>query len=323
MHKRVECTQPSCTELDFMQLCCINMVPEIMEEIMRKCIATTTLLLLLAAVSAWAAPSAFVTIGPQKYFVDKVSGGLVPVSIMVAPGANPHAYEPKPRQMAELAKAKIYFTIGDSFDQTWLPRIRGANPDMTVVHTAEGITKIPMLEEHQHDETAPADEQGTLDPHIWLNPALVKIQVGRIRDGLSGIDPERAAAYAENAASFERELDALDREIRSILAPIPQERRTFLVFHPSWGYFAKAYGLTQASIEVEGKEPSPRDMARIIATGKESGAKVVFVQPQFSEKSAAVIARQIGAAVVRLDPLAEDWDGNMRRAAQAFADALK
>jgi zinc transport system substrate-binding protein len=332
-----------------------------MEEIMTKRIATATLLLLLVATSAWAAPSAFVTIGPQKYFVDKVSGGQVPVSIMVAPGANPHAYEPKPRQMAELTKAKIYFTIGDSFDQTWLPRIMGANPGMTVVHTAEGIAKIPMLEEHHHDETGPEaapdsedphgaepahetqekhphdgehegkhqeehhaeDGLGTLDPHIWLDPALVKVQVGHIRDGLSRIDPEHVAAYAENAASFERELDALDREIRSILTPIPEERRTFLVFHPSWGYFAKAYGLTQVSIEVEGKEPSPRDMARIIAMGKESGAKVVFVQPQFSEKSAAVIARQIGATVVRLDPLAEDWDGNMRRAAQAFADALK
>ena len=356
MHKRGECTQPSCTDLDFVQLCCIDMVPEIMEEIMKNSIVPTTLLLLLVAASAWAAPSAFVTISPQKYFVDKVSGGQVPVSIMVSPGANPHAYEPKPRQMAELAKAKIYFTIGDSFDQTWLARIMGASPGMAVVHTAEGIAKIPM-EEHHHDETGPAaapgaeaphgedpshdaqqkhahdgkhqeehhaeDEQGTLDPHIWLDPALVKVQVGHIRDGLSAIDPEHAAAYAENAATFERELDALDSEIRSILAPIPQDRRTFLVFHPSWGYFAKAYGLTQASIEVEGKEPSPRDMARIIAMGKESGAKVVFVQPQFSEKSAAVIARQIGAKVVRLDPLAEDWDGNMRRAAQAFADALK
>ena len=355
MHKRGECMQPSCADLDFVQLCCIDMVLEIMEEIMKNSIVPTTLLLLLVAASAWAAPSAFVTISPQKYFVDKVSGGQVAVSIMVSPGANPHAYEPKPRQMAELAKAKIYFTIGDSFDQTWLARIMGASPGMTVVHTAEGIAKIPM-EEHHHDEAGPAaapgaeaphgeepshdaqekhahdgkhqeehpaEDGGTLDPHIWLDPALVKVQVGHIRDGLSAINPEHAAAYAENAATFERELGALDSEIRSILAPIPQDRRTFLVFHPSWGYFAKAYGLTQASIEVEGKEPSPRDMARIIAMGKESGAKVVFVQPQFSEKSAAVIARQIGAKVVRLDPLAEDWDGNMRRAAQAFADALQ
>lgn len=335
---------------------------------MKKNLCLLTLCLSLLAVSAQAGPTAFVTITPQKYFVDKVSGGEVPVSVMVEPGANPHAYEPRPRQMAELAKASVYFTIGDSFDQTWLERIMGASPKMTVVHTAEGIAKIPMSEvhdhgaenhggevhhpgedragdvhhhgeKHGHEEDHAGDghvteahgaghhdqhdhDQGMLDPHIWLDPALVRIQVTHIRDGLSRVDPERADLYAANAAAFERELDELDREIRSILAPLPPEKRTFLVFHPSWGYFAKAYGLTQASIEVDGKEPSPRDLARIIEAGKESGAKVVFVQPQFSQKSAAVIARQIGATVVRLDPLAEDWAANMRSAARAFADAL-
>ncbi len=327
---------------------------------MKKTLGFTVFLVALLASSALAAPAAFVTIAPQKYFVDRVSGGDVQVSVMVEAGANPHAYEPKPRQMAELSKAKIYFTIGDTFDQVWLERIRGASPGITVVHTEEGIAKIAMAEhdhhhddhghghshdaEHKHDHGHGHDDghkddhghghddghkddhghdHGTLDPHIWLDPKLVKIQAGHIRDGLTLADPQRAEAYAANTAGFEQELDALDQEIRSILAPIPENRRTFLVFHPSWGYFAQAYGLNQVAIEVQGKEPSPKDMARIIKMGKDSGAKVVFVQPQFSEKSAAVIASQIGATVVRLDPLAEDWSANMLRAAQAFADALK
>ncbi len=310
---------------------------------MKITLTTLTLLLCLGAVSALAAPTAFVTIPPQKYFVDRVGGGLVPVSVMVEPGANPHAYEPRPRQMTELAKASIYFTIGDSFDQTWLGRLTGANPDMSVVHTAENIAKIPMDEGTPHDG-GHADENheggsreahdaqhrerhdhdhDALDPHIWLDPALVKIQIAHIRDGLSRVDPGHAELYAANTAAFERDIDALDREIRAILEPIPPDRRTFLVFHPSWGYFARAYGLTQASIEVDGKEPSPRDLARIIAAGKESGARVVFVQPQFSRKSAAVIARQIGATVVPLDPLAEDWAENLRSAARALAEALR
>lgn len=314
---------------------------------MKKTLGFTVFLVAFLASSALAAPAAFVTIAPQKYFVDRVSGGDVPVSVMVEAGANPHAYEPKPRQMAELSKAKIYFTIGDTFDQVWLERIRGASPGITVVHTEEGIAKIAMAEhdhhddhghghshdaEHKHDHGHGHDDghkddhghdHGTLDPHIWLDPKLVKIQAGHIRDGLTLADPQRAEVYAANTAGFEQELDALDQEIRSILAPIPENRRTFLVFHPSWGYFAQAYGLNQVAIEVQGKEPSPKDMARIIKMGKDSGAKVVFVQPQFSEKSAAVIASQIGATVVRLDPLAEDWSANMLRAAQAFADALK
>jgi len=314
---------------------------------MKKRIGLSLIAFVLLAGSAFAAPSAFVTVTPQRYFVDKVSGGKVPVSIMVEPGANPHAYEPRPKQMAELAKASVYFTIGDSFDQTWLDRIVGASPGITVVHTAEGIAKIPMADDHEegeehagegedghndgdhgdaaqgHAEEAHGHEHGTLDPHIWLDPALVKIQAGHIRDGLSRVDPAGAQEYSANAAAFMLELDQLDTEIRSILSVLPEDRRTFLVFHPSWGYFAKAYGLTQASIEVEGKEPSPRDMARIIAMGKETGAKVVFVQPQFSEKSANIIAKQIGAKIVRLDPLAADWSGNLRSAARAFVGALK
>jgi zinc transport system substrate-binding protein len=306
---------------------------------MKHVILLAALFLLAAPVSAQAGPTVFVTVAPQKYFVEKVGMGRVSVHIMVPPGASPHTYEPRPRQMAELAGAAAYFTIGDSFDRTWLERITGASPNMAVVHTAEGVARIPMPAEHADEEHAEAhhgheghdeghgeehaghDHEG-LDPHIWLDPALVRIQAERIRDGLAKVDPAGAQAYAAGCEAFQRELDDLDREIRAILDPIPAGRRTFLVFHPSWGYFAKAYGLTQAAIEVEGKEPSPRDMARIIAMGKESGARVVFVQPQFSEKSASVIARQIGAEVVRLDPLAEDWADNLRRAARAFAAAL-
>ena len=290
---------------------------------MKRSIAVLVLLLLSG--SAWAAPSVFVTIAPQKYFVDKISGGKAVVSVMVEPGANPHSYEPKPRQMAALASASVYFTIGDSFDQTWLARIVSANPGITVVHTAMGIEKISMIDDHDghsHKGEA-AHNHGTLDPHIWLDPALVKIQAAHIRHGLSKVDPDNAEEYATNAEAFMRELDELDAELRTILAVLPEDRRTFLVFHPSWGYFARAYGLNQASIEVEGKEPSPKDMARIIAMGKKTGARVVFVQPQFSEKSANVIARQIGAQVVRLDPLAADWSENLLKAAHAFVDALK
>lgn len=307
-----------------------------MEEIMKKSLFAIVFLFLAAP--ALAEPSAFVTIAPQKYFVDQVSGGKVPVSVMVEPGANPHAYEPKPRQMTELAKAKIYFTIGDTFDNVWLPRIRNASPGITVAHTEEGVAKIPMAEHHHHDHEGEehdhdhADHEhgpdcdhdhGTLDPHIWLDPALVKIQARNIRDGLSRIDPAQSERYAANTAAFEQKLDRLDQDIRAILKPLPENRRTFLVFHPSWGYFAKAYGLHQVSVEVDGKEPSPKELSAIISKARETGAKVIFVQPQFSEKSAAVIAQQIGAQVVRLDPLAEDWEQNMLRAARAFADALK
>jgi len=321
---------------------------------MRFFLLTTICLMALGTAWAQPGPTVFVTVPPQKYFLEKIGGDRISVKIMVPPGANPHTYEPRPRQMTELAGAAAYFTVGDAFDHTWLERILGASPDMAVVHTAEGVEKIPMSGEHGnedagheaghghgghddhhaagHDPAAEAEhhddgkhdghDHGALDPHIWLDPALVKIQAANIRDGLNTVDPEGADVYARNTDAFLKEIDDLDRKIRDILAPIPAERRTFLVFHPSWGYFARAYGLTQSAIEVDGKEPSPKDMVNIIEMGRKTGARVVFVQPQFSQKSASVIAAQINARVVRLDPLAEDWARNLLAAARAFAEAL-
>lgn len=281
-----------------------------------------------------ASPHVFVTIPPQKYFVDRISQGKIPVSIMVLPGASPHTYEPKPKQMAQLATASLYFTIGDSFDVIWMERIQAINPKMAIVHTEAGITKIPMTDHGPHDHHLESEhgsehihkhpsEHNLLDPHIWLDPGLVKIQAQHIYEGLAGADPQNAPFYWQNLEQFIQELDVLDQEIRGILSTIPAHKRNFLVFHPSWGYFARAYDLQQKAIEVHGKEPSPRELSEIITQAQTLEAQVIFVQPQFSQKSAEVIAQQIGASIVHLDPLAEDWAANLRHAAQALAKALQ
>lgn len=291
------------------------------------------LIFLFPVVAVQAAPRVFVSIAPQKYFVDRVSNGTAEVAVMIEPGANPHVFEPKPRQMTTLSGADLYFTIGSSFDLTWVPRLAAAAPGLRVVHTEEGVRRIAMAEEHDdmpETEDEHAEDHGPehhhhdgLDPHIWLDPNLVLIQAAHIRDGLSQADPAAAATYAAGYEDFRSELTDLDRRIRAILAPIPAERRTFLVFHPSWGYFAHAYKLNQIAMEVEGKEPSPRDMARIIDLAGAKAIRVIFVQPQFSEKSAGVLARQLGARIVRLDPLAGDWADNLLRAAEAIASSVQ
>lgn len=294
---------------------------------MHKILGCTLFFLLWSVLLASASPLVFVTIPPQKYFVDQISGGQIPVSIMVLPGANPHTYEPRPKQMAQLATASLYFTIGDNFDDIWQERIKAMNPQLTIVHTEAGITKLPMASsDSPHFDHEPAHDHSSeheiLDPHIWLDPGLVKIQADHICKALAMIDPQNAQNYVQNLILFEQELNALDQEIKDILADLPADQRTFLVFHPSWGYFAKAYGLRQITIEAQGKEPSPRELSQIIAQAKALDARVIFVQPQFSQKSATVIAQQIGATIVHLDPLAENWAVNLRQAAQALANAL-
>ena len=143
--------------------------------------------------SAAGKPSVFVSINPQKYFVQQIGKDLVDIQVMVQPGASPASYEPKPRQMAAIAKTLIYFSIGVPFEEVWLNKIASSNPNMMVVQTEHGIQKIPMADHHHHRDAADhrdtdghaenkhgqAENQrdpGILDPHIWLSPPLVMIQ---------------------------------------------------------------------------------------------------------------------------------------------------
>jgi zinc transport system substrate-binding protein len=274
----------------------------------------------------------FVSIVPQKYFVEMIGGESVRVSIMVQPGANPATYEPKPRQMVALAKAKAYFTIGVPFETVWLNRISAANPGMTVIHTEAGIEKR-IMKDHLHGEEGHSVQEkeareraerfhGVKDPHIWLSPGLVEAQARNILNGLSRIDPAREASYEKNYKRFISKIHALDAEIKGIFAG-KGGRKVFMVFHPAWGYFAQAYGLEQVAVEMEGKEPGPVDLEELIHYAREESIKVIFVQPEFSTKSAETIARAIEGKVVFANPLALDWAENLRKVATDFEAALK
>ncbi len=262
--------------------------------------------------------SVFVSIIPQKFFVEKIGGSRVTVQAMVRPGANPATYEPRPSQMAALASARLYFAIGVPFEKAWMKRIAAANPRMRIVPTQQGIEKMPMAT-FLHDDKP--HRRGILDPHIWLSPRLVKIQAGHIARALSEADPLHRQQYENAYQHFLRELDALDTDLTHIFAA--QKGLEFMVFHPSWGYFARDYGLRQVPVEIEGKTPKPAQLKRLIEHARRRGIRLILVQPQFSRKSAQLIARAIGARIVEADPLAEDWAQNLRRCAAAIQKALK
>ncbi len=262
------------------------------------------------------------TIEPQAYFLRKVGGERVDIVTLVPAGADPHVYEPKPGQMKALAKAAAYFSVGLELEEAWLPKFRAANPAMLVVPTDAGIAKSPMAEEEPeagHGHGKEEHQHGLLDPHVWLSPALAKIQAATMRDALARLDPSGADEYAANYATFAAECDALARDLAVLLADLPS--REFMVFHPSWGYYARDFGLTQVSIEVEGKEPSPKMLRHIVDQGREHGIKAIFVAPQFSRRTAQVVAQEIGAVLVEADPLADDWADNLRRVARSLAVA--
>lgn len=268
-----------------------------------------------------------VSILPQKYFVQKIGGDRVDVSVMVLPGANPATYEPKPQQMVNLTKSKIYFAIGVLFETHWLKKFKGFSPQMTIVSTQSGIEKISM-KAHLHNKDEGEDHAKTAahteikDPHIWLAPPLVMLQARNILEGLLKVDPENREIYETNYKRFIRELVDLDLKLIGGFKDSAQGTQ-FMVYHPAWGYFAWAYGLEQIPIEMEGKNPTPRELQALIGMAKKNGIKVIFVQPQFSIKSANTIAKAIGGQVMFADPLALNWAENLEKVAAGFESALR
>ncbi|AFL67476.1 metal ABC transporter solute-binding protein, Zn/Mn family [Sulfurospirillum barnesii] len=286
------------------------------------------LLTLLLSTLVYAKPTVTVSILPQKYFVDQIAKDLLHVNVMVSPGASPHTYEPKPSQMKELANSDAYFSIGDGFEKVWLPKFKSTHPKLVMVDTIKGIEKIAMAEHHHEEEKghkgekhSHAHEHGTLDPHVWLDPILVKMQANTIYEALLQLYPEHKSAFTHNYDAFVASLDTLDATIQSKLSNV--SNRKFIIFHPSFGYFAKRYNLEQIAIEVSGKEPKPKELAAIIEEAKEEDAKVVFVSPQFSQKSAQTIATQINGKILTINPLAYEWADNMLNVATIFQSELK
>jgi zinc transport system substrate-binding protein len=269
----------------------------------------------------------FVSIPPQKYFVEKIGGALVSVSVMVGPGANPHNYEPRPNQMTDLTKARIYFAVGIGFEDAWLSRFANLNPTMRIVHTDEGIEKLSMVPDDHHKEThgghSPTHEnnKATKDPHVWLSPLKSKIIARNILKALQEQDPSNTQFYENNYRVLIQEIENLDGELRGLFAN--KKGMKFIVFHPAWGYFARDYDLVQIPIEVEGKEPKPAQLKDLIKFARKEGITVIFVQPQFSARSAQTIAKEIGGRVVIADDLAADWARNLRNQGRAFLSASK
>lgn len=281
------------------------------------------LLLLVSLGRVEAAPlSVYVSILPQKFFVERIGGERVQVSVLVGPGQSPETFEPQPRQMAALGDAALFYRVGVPFEEAWIDNIRAANPQMLLLDARQGIALREMEPAggHHHDyDHHHATHQA--DPHIWLDPANVRIMIARLRDRLIALDPPHADQYRANHARFEDELRLLEKRLREQLDPF--RGRQFMVYHPSWGYFADAFGLRQLPIESEGKEPGARTLGRLIREAEERDIRVVFVQQQFAQRQARTLADQVGARLVSLDPLAENYLENMQRIGDAISEAYR
>lgn len=265
-----------------------------------------------------------VSILPQIEIVKRIGGERVQVAAMIKPGFSPATYEPTPEDVAYLSQSQVYFRIGKiGFEQTHLSKLSASNPQMLVVDTSRDIVYRELAahshdeaeEDHEHEEEASAP-----DPHVWLAPQMVKQQSQVIADTLIQIDPSGQDFYQQNLQQLHKDLDELDKDLAKAFAPISGE--TLLVYHPAFGYLADSYGFTQEHFEIEGKEPTLQQLTSVIEMARADGVQAVFVQKQFSIKSAEVLAKEIGAVVVAIDPLDPDYFANMRAIANQISSKL-
>jgi zinc transport system substrate-binding protein len=253
-------------------------------------------------------PTVAVSILPQKWFVERIAGELCDVMVLVGPGHSPATYEPTARQMASVQTAIVYISAGVPFENGLLPKLE-AMKDVPEVH---GVR--PEAQHHGHHH------HGDSDPHTWLDPQKAEAMADTICANLVKLLPASADYFKMNRMALKDELALMDQEIASILAPCAGA--TFFVFHPAFGHFAQRYDLIQAAVEVDGHEPSARQMVRIIDEAKAQGAQAIVVQPQFSRKPAEAVAKAIGAEVVALDPLGADYPQTMLSIANGLAKVL-
>ncbi len=282
-----------------------------------------TLIFLLSTSYIFSNINAVVSILPEQTFVKAIGGDRVNVSLMVLPGSSPHTYEPKPSQMKDIASAELYFAIGVEFEKVWLPKFKDLNSKLQIIDLTRQIHMLKMQahtdhdghghQEHDNDEI----HEGN-DPHIWTSPDNVKIIAGHIYAALSKNDSANESYYKQNYDKFISLITQTDHKVKSILSTKPKGTK-FMVFHPSWGYFAQAYGLEQLSIELEGKSPKPKELIDLLKEAKEEQISAIFTQPEFSDNIAKVMANELDIKVIKASPLAPNWSENIINIANAIA----
>lgn len=264
-----------------------------------------------------------VSVPPQAYFVQQIAGPRAEITVLLPPGSTPEIAAPSPRQMVALTHADLVVLVGHPnflFERRHVLPMLVRHPEIATVSMAAALdlAAAPADGPEQDPATTHAHE-GAGDPHLWVSPALVRRAADAIAGTLARIDPAAAPVYRRRLLSFHATIDTLDADIHREVDGL--ENRAFLVYHPAWSRFAAEYRLDQVAIEADGQEPSLKHVVELIGEARRRGIRIAFAQPGFPSRGAAVIAREIGARVVTLDPLSADWPGTLRTLARALGSA--
>lgn len=257
-------------------------------------------------------PVITVTLEPLRYFTEAIAGDCFEVVSMVPKGSSPESYDPTPQQLVNLSKSQAYLRIGYiGFEQAWMKKLEANYPTMKVYDTSKGVELI-REEGYQHGDHY---HEGGVEPHIWNSTQNASVIADNIYAALCEMDADHQPEYKQRLDSLKQVIARTDADVRTLLANADS---TFLIYHPALSYFARDYGLHQISIEEGGKEPSPATLKTLIETCRREGAQVIFVQQEFDQRNAQLIADELGIEIVPINPLSHDWAEEMLRVANAL-----
>ena len=282
---------------------------------MRKLIYILTLFILSACGNTTQKsekPILTVTLEPLRYFTEAIAGDNYEVVSMVPKGSSPESYDPTPQQLVNLSKSQAYFRIGYiGFEQAWMKKLEANCPNMEVYNTSKGIDLI-RDKGHWHGDHF---HEGGVEPHVWNSTQNALIIADNIYQALCELD-------STHQEDYQKRLDVLKQTIRqtdaNICTLLENADSTFLIYHPALSYFARDYGLKQVSIEEGGKEPSPAQLKALIETCRNENVHTIFVQQEFDQRNAQLIANELGINIVSINPLSYDWVKEMIRIAEAL-----
>jgi zinc transport system substrate-binding protein len=290
------------------------------------------LLLLLLSISILRADSKSLVIGtglPQfKTFIEKVGGNKVKVTNLLSPGDSAHTYTPSPLTLATVMRSHIYFSSGLLFEERIASKLADSVSGPIFINLSE---RLPLIEaddcgcslslqtdEHKHNDQT---NSHSMDLHTWLDPVNVMTMCIRIKEVLSQNDPDNKSLYAENCLKYINKLKEVDQSIQKIFET--HIHKSFYVYHPALGYFAQRYQINQIPIETGGKEPSGRQLTKLIREAELNNAHTIFVQKGFSVSAAERLAATINGKVEFIDPLAEDYCNNLLQIANQISNSMK
>jgi zinc transport system substrate-binding protein len=270
----------------------------------RKIVSFLLLIILISCVSRRGDTSEkiiTVSIAPFKYFVKEIAGDDFKVNVMVPAGADAHIYEPYPEQINQLRRSVAYISNGYlGFEATWLNRFYETNSSMKRLSLGDKINLLVSVHTHEGNHLEGAD------PHYWVSPECALIMAESVKDLLIEINPAGEKKYETNYNDLIIKIQEIDNKAKSLFSNV--QRRSFMIYHPNLGYIARDYNLEEISVEFEGKEPSPARMKGLIDRANKDNLKIIFVQKEYDTKNAEVIASEIGAKVIIIDPLSEEWE---------------